>query len=306
MLPRVVSLLPSATEIVCALGCREALVGISHECDFPPGVEDLPHCCGLKRPLGRSSVEIDRSVRALLETALSVYRVDVAQLKALQPDIVITQAQCEVCAVSEDELRAALADWTGRRPQVVSLSPLTLNDVWDDIRRVAVALGRAPEAGELVERLAAAISEIAGRARDLPRPRVALIDWVDPLIMGGEWMPELVSLAGGVPLLATAGAHARRIEWEALGTVDPEIILIAPCGLSMEESEWDLRALQGHSVFESLAAVRNGKVYVADGKHYFNRPGPRLVESLEITAEIVHPERFHFGHEGRAWRRFQR
>ena len=304
MSPRVISLLPSATEIVCALGCREALVGVSHECDFPAGVEDLPHCCDIKRPLGASSAEIDRSVKSILEEALSVYRVHAKRLRALRPDLVITQAQCEVCAVSEDDLVAALAEWTGARPQVMSLSPLTLADVWVDIGKVGQALAKPAQAAALVDRLEARVAAIAARSRNLPRPRLALIDWLEPLIMGAEWMPELVMLAGGEAVLARAGSHASHVEWDALRAADPEVILVAPCGLSMVEAARDMSGLMGLPGFRELSAARKGEVYLADGKHYFNRPGPRLVESLEIAAEIINPERFRFGHEGRAWRRY--
>jgi iron complex transport system substrate-binding protein len=302
---RVVSLLPSATEIVCALGCREALVGVSHECDFPAGVEALPHCCDVKQPLGLSSAEIDRSVKSILEEALSVYRVDAERLKALKPDLVVTQAQCEVCAVSEDDLVAALAGWLGARPQILSLSPLALADVWADIHKMGEALERSAEAAALVGRLRARVAAIAAQSECLPRPRVALIDWLDPLILGAEWMPELVALAGGQSVLATSGSHASHVSWQALRVTDPEVILVAPCGLTMAEATRDMPALLSLPGFGALSAARKGEVYVADGKHYFNRPGPRLVESLEIAAEIIHPERNHFGHEGRAWRRYQ-
>jgi iron complex transport system substrate-binding protein len=303
--PRVVSLLPSATEIVCALGSREALVGVSHECDFPSGVEELPHCCDVRQPLGQGSTQIDWSVKAILEQALSVYRVDAIRLRGLKPDLIITQAQCEVCAVSEADLATALAEWTGGRPDILSLSPITLQDVWADIEGIGGALGKAEEAEALAGRAQDRVGAIAATSRKLPSPRVALIDWLAPLIMGAEWMPELVALAGGVSLLAQAGSHASHIAWEALRAADPELILVAPCGLSIEEARRDMPALTALPGFDSLTAARRGEVYLADGKHYFNRPGPRLVESLEIAAEIIHPERFQFGHEGRAWCRYR-
>lgn len=301
---RVVSLIPSATEIVCALGCRDALVGVSHECDFPAGVLSLPHCCDVKRGLGESSAEIDRNVKAILEEALSVYRVHTARLRSLRPDLVVTQAQCEVCAVSEDELLTALAEWTGAQTRILSLSPLSLTDVWRNIHETGEALSQSTKAAALVDKLRARVAAIAARSRNLPPPRVALIDWLEPLIMGAEWMPELVGLAGGRALLAQAGGHASHIEWDALRAADPEVILVAPCGLSMAEAARDMPAFTGLPGFGEVSAARKGEVYLADGKHYFNRPGPRLVESLEIAAEIIHPGRFYFGHEGRAWRRY--
>lgn len=303
---RIVSLLPSATEIVCALGAREALVGVSHECDFPGGVERLPHCSGVKRPLGTRAGEIDRNVKALLAETLSVYRVDTALLYALEADLIVTQAQCEVCAVSENELAQALAAWTGRKPQLLSLAPLRLADVWDDIGRVGRALEREEAASNLVHSLKTRVEAIERISKFTQRRRVALIDWLDPLIMGAEWMPELVTLAGGGPLLATAGNHATQISWEALRAADPEVIVIAPCGMGMDEAALDLPGFQALPGYDRLTAVRKGEVYLADGKHYFNRPGPRLVESLEILAEILHPRLFGFGHEGKAWRRLDR
>jgi iron complex transport system substrate-binding protein len=299
--PRIVSLLPSATEIVCALGLSDALVGVSHECDFPAGIESLPHCSGVKRPLGEGSAAIDATVRAILSEALSVYRVDVDLLKALKPDFVVTQAQCEVCAVSEDDLATALAGWTGGRPEILSLSPMRLADAFADIERVGAALGRAGEAARCIERLSARMDAIARKAACLPPRRVALIDWLAPLMMGAEWMPELVELAGGAPLLAEPGQHTHAIPFAALAKAAPEIIIVAPCGFSIPQSLADMPALTGRPGWGDLPAMRKGEVYVADGNHYFNRPGPRLVESLEIVAEILNPAMFDFGHRGKAY-----
>ena len=301
MLPRIVSLLPSATEIVCALGLGDALVGVSHECDFPAGVEKLPHCSDVKRPLGKGSARIDASVREILTEALSVYRVDADLLKKLRPDFVLTQAQCEVCAVSEDDLVSTLQDWTEGRPQILSLSPMRLSDAFADIERVGAALGRSPEAARCIERLSARIDAIADKARSRPPRRVALIDWLDPLMMGAEWMPELVDLAGGIPVLAEPGQHTKPLPFEALIEAAPEAIIVAPCGFSIPDALADMPAFAARPGYADLPAFRNGEVYVADGNHYFNRPGPRLVESLEIVAEILNPDVFTFGHRGKVY-----
>lgn len=303
---RIVTLLPSATEIVCALGARDNLVGVSHECDFPAGVDGLPHCSATKRPLGEGSAEIDRNVKAILEDALSVYRVDTALLRRLKPDLIVTQAQCEVCAVSEDDLVAALSDWTQSRPSIVTLSPLTLADVWENIRSVAQALGREQEGDNLTRSLQARIAAIADRAKGLPARRVALIDWIEPLIMGAEWMPELVTLLGGVPVLSEAGRHAEAIAFEALLEAAPDVVVVAPCGWGLAPTRRDMALLAAQPGWDRLPAVRLGEVYLADGNHYFNRPGPRLVESLEILAEILDPVRFPFAHRDRAFERWPR
>lgn len=298
---RIVSLLPSATEIVCALGAGENLVGVSHECDFPAGVAALPHCSAPKRPLGTSSYEIDRTVKAILGEALSVYRVDVDRLKALAPDMIVTQAQCDVCAVSETELIDALAAWTGRRPDILTLSPLTLADALADIRRVGAGLGRAGAGDRLAQALEARMAAIEARAAGRPSPRVGLVDWIEPLIMGAEWMPELVARAGGEAVLAEPGGHARAIPLASLAAADPDIIVVAPCGFGLAETRRDMPGLAAQPGWSDLRAVRSGEVYLADGNHYFNRPGPRLVESLEILAEILHPDLFGFGHRGAAF-----
>jgi iron complex transport system substrate-binding protein len=298
MLPRIVSLLPSATEIICALGARDALVGVSHECDFPAGVERLPHCSATRRPLGQGSRAIDEGVKAILADALSVYRVDTDLLRELKPDIIVTQAQCEVCAVSEDDLVDALADWTGTRPQIVSLSPMRLAEVWGDIMRVGDALGRSKKADALVGRLTGRVAKILDRCEGLGSPRVGFIDWIDPLIMGAEWIPELIRLAGGEPVLGTEGDHAAAVSFEALAEARPDVLLVAPCGFGIPAALADLPVLAARPGWSGLPAVQAGEVYVADGNHYFNRPGPRLVESLEIMAEILNPAVVDFGHRG--------
>jgi iron complex transport system substrate-binding protein len=301
MLPRIISLLPSATEIICALGARDALVGVSHECDFPLGVERLPHCSATRRPLAKGSRAIDEGVKAILAEALSVYRVDTALLRDLKPDIIVTQAQCEVCAVSEDDLAAALAEWTGGKPEIVSLSPMRLADVWADILRVGEALGRARKADALLTRLTGRVAKILERCEGLGPKRVGFIDWIDPLIMGAEWIPELIRLAGGEPVLGAEGAHAEAVAFETLVEAGPEVLLVAPCGFGIPDALADLPLLAARPGWSSLPAVHQGEVYVADGNHYFNRPGPRLVESLEIMAEILNPAMVDFGHRGLAY-----
>jgi iron complex transport system substrate-binding protein len=298
---RVASLLASGTEIVCALGFEEALVARSHECDWPPGVERLPAVTEPKIDIRASSAAIDREVRALVEEALSIYRVDSVRLRELRPDLIVTQTQCEVCAVSLGDVERALADWTGEQPRIVSLEPHRLADVWEDVGRVARAL-EAHERGEaLIEELIARIGEVTTQARDVPdHPTVATIEWIEPLMTGGNWMPELVAMAGGENLFGRAGEHSPRLNWENLVDADPQVIIVTPCGFDLRRTRAEMGSLVNRPGWNELRAVRAGRVALADGVQWFNRSGPRLVESLEILAEILHPEIDH-GWSGKAW-----
>jgi iron complex transport system substrate-binding protein len=297
---RVVSLIASSTEIVCALGCEERLVGRSHECDFPPSVARLPVLTGPKFSVEGTSGEIDARVKALVREALSVYRVDPEALAAARPDLILTQSQCEVCAVSLRDVEEAVCGLVEGRPRVVSLETNALDDLWRDIRRVAAAL-EVPARGEaLVASLQKRIEEIASRARALPsRPSVACIEWIDPLMAAGNWTPELVDRAGGACVFGEPGRHAPWMSWDELRARDPEVIVVLPCGFDIARSRADLPLLTARPDWPRLRAVRGGRAFVADGNAFFNRPGPRLVESLEILAELVHPEAFDFGHRAR-------
>ena len=304
-MPRIVSLLPSATEIVCALGFESDLVGRSHECDFPASVTRLPALTEAKFNPEGTSAEIDQRVKQIVRDALSVYRVDAPKLRELRPDVIVTQSQCEVCAVSQSDVEAAVADWLGTRPTIVSLAPYALDDVFTDMQRTAEALG-APERGKkLVKSLHARLAAIAGKARGhaAKRPTVATVEWIDPLMAAGNWMPTLVEMAGGINLFGKAGEHSPWMEFAELAAKDPEVILISPCGFNMNRAAEDLPVLTGRPEWPQLRAVRERRVFMADGNQYFNRPGPRIAESLEILAEILHPKLFSFGHEGSGWRR---
>jgi iron complex transport system substrate-binding protein len=303
---RIASLLPSSTEIVCALGFEAALVARSHECDYPPSVVNLPALTAPKfNPDGRS-YEIDQRVKAVLQEAVSVYRIDADMLRTLQPDVIVTQAQCEVCAVSLDEVRRVACEYLNLPSEIVALEPNTLADILGDIQRVAEALD-VPERGEaLVRQLQTRMAVIASQTHALPhpRPRVATIEWIEPLMSGGNWMPELVMMAGGDNLFGTAGEHSPWLKWGALVAADPDVIVILPCGYDIPTSLAQMNAMMSKPEWNTLQAVQRGQVYITDGNQYFNRPGPRLVESLEILAEILHPQTFNFGHEGTGWMRF--
>jgi len=299
---RIVSLIASATEIVCALGFEKHLIGRSHECDFPESVKRLPICTEPKFAVEGSSAEIDQRVKNIVQDGLSVYRVHTEMLRQLRPDVIVTQSHCEVCAVSQRDVEAAVCDWIGTRPKIVSLAPNALADVWDSIRQVADALGAPQRSEELIRRLQMRISEIADQARALPtRPTVAFIEWIDPLMAGGNWMPELIDLACGVNLFGEAGKHSPWMTWEELRRRDPEVIFVAPCGFDLKRTRHEMTALTRRPDWPELRAARAGRVYLADGNQYFNRPGPRLVNSLEILAEVLHPEAFLPRLEGPAW-----
>ena len=302
---RVVSLLPACTEIVCALGADDLLVGRSHECDFPPQVKSLPVCTAPKLDANTSSGEIDHQVKALLQDAVSIYRIDVEKLKELRPDIILTQAQCEVCAVSLPEVEQAVAQWTGGKPKVISLSPKRLADIWEDIRTVASALDLAEDGRDLLRLLKNRVVEVIEKTCVMKnRPTVACIEWIEPLMAAGNWVPELVELAGGANVAGEAGKHSPWMNWDALREKDPEIIVAMPCGFDIARTRSEMAALTKLPDWPKLRAVKNNRVFLTDGNQFFNRPGPRIVESLEILTEIIHPDRFNFGHRGKAWEKY--
>lgn len=301
---RIVSLLPASTEIVCSLGGASRLVGRSHECDFPPEIGVLPVCTSSKLDPAASSQEIDRQVKALLQDAVSIYNIDVEKLKQLKPDIILTQAQCEVCAVSLTEVEQTVAQWLGKRPQIVSLAPNRLADIWEDIRRVADVLDLADHGKEVLRSLKNRVVDIIEKTCQLnDRPSVACIEWIEPLMAAGNWVPELVELAGGANLVGEPGKHSPWINWETLTRQNPEIIIVMPCGFNLQRTRAEMVALVQRPDWTKLRAVKNRRVYLTDGNQYFNRPGPRIVESLEILTEIIHGDRFNFGHKDKGWER---
>jgi len=302
---RVVSLIASATEIVCGLGARDLLVGRSHECDFPPDVMRLPSLTEPKFPLSGTSYDIDARVKAILQEGLSVYRVDAEKIKGLRPDFVVTQDHCEVCAVSLKDVEAALHEWDGRRVEIVSLKPDCLADIWEDVAKVACALERERQGEHLIKRLKARMTSIAKQsAAARTRPRAAMIEWIDPLMAGGNWMPELVEMAGGENLFGAPGQPSPWLDWDQLVVADPDVVLVHPCGFDIERTLHEMPLLEHRPGWRKLKAVQHGRIFVADGNQYFNRPGPRIVESLEILAEIFHPESSPSRYEGKGWMRY--
>jgi iron complex transport system substrate-binding protein len=300
---RIVSLIASASEIVASLGLSRYQVGRSHECDFPPEILALPICTSPAFPVDGSSAEIDQRVKERVANALSVYEVSREMLDALQPTHVITQTQCRVCAVSLEDVERALTGWVSSRPKLVALEPNSLADIWSDIGRVAVACGVAERGEQVIADLQGKMRAISARAcASSSRPRVACIEWHEPLMAAGNWVPELVEMAGAVNLFGEAGAHSPWMNWYQLVDLDPDVIITMPCGFDLERTSSEMYWLDGRPEWRKLRAVETGQVYLADGNQYFNRPGPRLVESLRILAEILHPETFEPTLEGVAWR----
>lgn len=297
---RIVTLIPSATEIVAALGFRDQIVGRSHACDFPPRIDALPALTAPKA--AGDGTAVDARVRRLIGQGLAVYSVDAPLLRKLAPDLIVTQDRSEIEAASLAEVEAATRDWTDRPVQIVAIDPMSLDEVWRDIVKVAAALGVEERAKSLLHSLQARMRMTSDRAATVKRrPRVAFIDWIEPLMAGGRWMPTLIEMAGGESLFGAAGAPSPWIEWEAIKAADPDAIVVAPIGFDLARSRAGYSVLAKVSGWAELAAVKGKRVYLADGNQYFNRAGPRLVESLETLAEILHPDRFSFGMKGRAW-----
>ena len=301
---RVVSLICSATEIVCALGHRADLVGRSHECDYPPGIESLPVLTAPQFELGGTSAEIDGRVKDLVCDGLAIYGIDAGLLRALRPDAIVTQDQCEVCGASLADVEAAVCDWTGIETRIVSCKPNGLEDLWTDIRRVGAALNDDDAAETLVADLQSRMRSVAARAAALPeRPSVATVEWIDPLMAAGTgcrnwWKMRRTETCSGGPAARPPGSIG------ALESSDPDVILVLPCGFDIERSVAEMPALTAQPGWSALGAVRNGRVYIVDGNQYFNRPGPRLAESLEILAEILHPAHFGTEWQDKGWRRY--
>ena len=299
---RIIPLFASATEIVHALGLGPYQVGRSHECDFPLSVRELPVCTRPSFAIDGSSAEIDRLVKDTLRSAASVYEVLPGSLDLLRPTHIVTQTQCKVCAVSLDDVERALKESVASRPVVVALEPNSLDDIFEDIHRVARACGVEAEGKRLEKTLKQRMAAIAAQAsRAATRPRVACIEWHEPLMAAGTWVPELIALANAENLFGTAGAHSPWMTWEQLAASDPDVIITMPCGFDLRRTAEEMHWLTARQGWRELRAVRNGEVYLADGNQYMNRPGPRIVESLQILAEILHPKLFSRALQGIAW-----
>ena len=302
---RIASLTPNATEIIAALGALSQLVVRSHACDYPPSVCSLPVCTKVNIDTTVPSSDIDQSVKDLLSRAFSIYEIDVPLLKAAAPDIILTQSQCDVCAVSEAELSGVLGDWFHHGVDIVSLKSNQLTDIWQDISNIAEVVDANDRGRELISKIKVNMTIIDKKCNALQsQPRVACIEWIAPLMAAGNWVPELVSMAGGVNLFGEIGIHSPWIDWEELKNLDPDVILVMPCGFDLKRCRAELFTLANSPGWEELSCVKTGNIYLVDGNQYFNRSGPRISQSLEIIAEILHPHEFEPKHRGSGWERY--
>ena len=303
---RIISLLPAATEIICALGLEDWLVGRSHECDFPESVKTLAICSDAKFTSGANSLEIDQQVKEILSEALSIYTIDKELLASLKPDVVITQAQCEVCAVSLKEVEEALSDFIDIKAEIISLQPNTLHDIFREIKEIAIKLGVEEKGNILLEDLEERVDLIKHKLKFFPtKPKVACIEWLSPMMIAGNWIPELVEIAGGTAILAENGKHSPFVEWQQIYDENPDVIVVAPCGFTIDRTLREIDLLINLPGWRDLTAVKNNSVYIADGNAYFNRSGPRIVDTIEMLAEMITPQYLVFGYEGKGWIKFE-
>jgi len=302
---KIISLLPAATEIICALGLKDRLVGRSHECDAPADIKELPVCSSAKFVSGSSSEEIDKQVKEILTDALSVYTIDENKIKELNPDVIITQSQCEVCAVSLKDVQDSLQEMLRSGVEVISLNPQNLSDIFDEMNLIGQKLDAEENAKAFVEELQDRCNLITHKLKFVEqRPGVVCIEWLSPLMAAGNWTPELIEIAGGKPLLAEKGKHSGYIDFEAIKSSNPDVIVIAPCGFSIARTLQEINLLLALPGWSDLTAVKNNEVYIADGNQYFNRSSQKVVDTVEILAEIIHPKQFNFGYEGKGWLKF--
>jgi len=299
----VVSLLPSTTEIISELGYQNMLVGRSHECDLPEGIETLPVCTQPAFESDGSSAEVNERITNLIEMGLSVYRVDGEQLKHLQPDVILTQDQCDACAASFSDVEEAVTQKLEKDVNIVSVSPSNLQEVCDSFRQIGAAVGDYFGGAELADHTLKKLKSLQNiiKVQEDEYPAIACIEWLDPLMSAGNWIPELAEYACCHSPLGKSGEHSPVISWENLVAADPDIIVIFPCGYSINQTLNEMNLLTEQEDWESLTAVQNKEVYIADGNHYFNRPGPRLLDSVHILAEIAHPEYTGDRFKGRGW-----
>ena len=289
---RIVSLLPSATEIICQVGLAEHLVGVSHECDYPSFVKELPSVTKSLIPKDATSMEIDVAVRKQLSTKKAIYHLDMTVLKELKPDFIITQSLCEVCAVAEDEVLDAVCELPGNA-RIINLEPMTLEDVFDTLLLVGDETGFKRQSNDAVNALKKRVQTVIDNTeKNIPinlRPELVFLEWIDPPFNAGHWTPELIEYAGAKSLLSNKHKPSTTLDWNAVVEIDPEVIFIACCGYDLERTLLDVPILSNKKEWKTLKSVKQNKVYLTDGNAYFSRPGPRLVDGLEIMANALHP-----------------
>ena len=303
---RIVTLIPSATEIVTFLGEKEFIIGRSHECDYPKDLKMIPKLTSPKIDVDGTSGQIHEQISIILEKSLSVYKVDIEKLKKLNPDFIVTQAHCEVCAVSFSEVELIAKEHLGKNTKIISLQPNTLNEVFDDIRRVAKDLKiDNDDNNQLVKNLETRVKNIKKKTERYKKPKVACIEWIDPLMVAGNWIPELVHISGGDDVFGKKGKDSHWIKFDEIKQQNPDIIIFIPCGFDIKKTNDEVKKLlKPKTSWHDLKAFNDKKIFITDGNQYFNRPGPRLIESLEILAEIIHPNFFNFEHQNNGWINF--
>lgn len=301
---RIVSLLPASTEILHALGAGDRLVGRSHECDHPEGVQELPACTSPRLDLSGTSKETDDRVQHLIRQGSAVYEVDPEVLRDLQPDLIVTQSQCEVCAVDTETVHKAVREGVGGGPRILDLSAASYVGILNDIRSVGDGIGKTAHGEKLVQRIEYDRQWFREEVIGLHEPTVAALEWIDPLMAGGNWIPEIIASVGGQSLFGVGGEHSPFMKGEELLEADPEKILIMPCGYDLQKTRREMGPLSSWEQWNELSAVRNGEVYLLEGNQYFNRPGPRIKESMRILAEVLHPDRFEPSLKGSGWEFF--
>ena len=289
---RVVSLLPAATEIVCELGLFDCLVGVTHECNYPAGVERKPHVVRSAVDFaGMEPAQIDRVVAERMGRGLSLYEIDERLLAELSPELIITQDLCQVCAPSGNELSQALKS-LDRQPQIVWCSPNSIADIEQNIRDIGAACQRTDEADLLIKSMNLRLNRIRDEVRNIsgPLPRVLFLEWIDPPFCAGHWVPEMIEIAGGEPLFGRLHENSVRIAWEEIIDTEPEVIVLSPCGYDLQRTLQQSELLIDNPFWQKLPAVNNGRVYAVDADSYFARPGPRIVDGVELLAHIFHPK----------------
>lgn len=297
---RIISLLPSATEVLYGLGVEKMLVGRSHECDYPSQVDEIPVCSSATVNNEMSSEAINEKVKESLLNAVSVYQLDIELIKSLKPDIVITQSQCKACAVDVEQVEGELQKALGRKVQIIDLAPSSLEEFYEDIMKISDPIDVFGRGKRYVKALKTRIQHIeAITEKKKNKPVVAAIEWMEPLMVAGHWMPELIEFAGGTPSITEKGKPSQWIQWEDIQSLNPDVLFIANCGFSIKRTMQEIDLLKSKPGWSELKAVKNNQVYAADGNAFFNRSGPRLVESIEILCDILHPENFMFGHLNR-------
>jgi iron complex transport system substrate-binding protein len=309
---RIVSLISSATEILYLLGLGDRVVGVSHECDYPPEAALKPRLTRSLVESAASSREIDDQVRSLASSHSALYTIDVEQLAALAPDLIITQAQCDVCAVRYEDVVSAVRETPSlKNSRILALNPRSIMDVFDDVERIGKAVGDDINAPVLKARFVTRVLMAQVKAAQIPPSKIlraACLEWIDPPMLAANWMPHLIRLAGGEPGMTVDGQHSTYADWQQILDYDPQVIVIMPCGFDLERAIVEAQVLTGSSGWSELSAVREGRVFAVDGNAYFNRSGPRLVDSLEILAHLFHPKHFappFFSEPQQAWRRLE-